>query len=146
RRDWDRAAPRRGPRLRSRLARPAAGRRRRRPLPVDAPRRGMGDDLVAGRRVPVGAADGGDARRTQRPRVRNPRRLRLASGGSMNVVVAGGSGLIGRALVASLLADGHGVTVLTRDPDRARKRLPPGCAIQAWDGGRDPEAVVDLAA
>ena len=63
----------------------------------------------------------------------------------MRVVVAGGSGLIGRALVGSLLADGHEVTVLTRDPDRARKRLPAGCEIRAWDGGRDPEAVVDLA-
>jgi uncharacterized protein (TIGR01777 family) len=62
----------------------------------------------------------------------------------MRVVVAGGSGLIGRALVASLLADGHAVTVLTRDPDRARKRLPVGCEIRAWDGGLDPEAVVEL--
>ena len=48
----------------------------------------------------------------------------------MRVVVAGGSGLIGRALVGSLLADGHEVTVLTRDPDRARKRLPAGCEIR----------------
>ena len=63
----------------------------------------------------------------------------------MRVVVAGGSGLIGRALVGSLLADGHEVTVLTRDPDRARKRLPAGCEIRQWDGGRDPEAAVDLA-
>jgi uncharacterized protein (TIGR01777 family) len=63
----------------------------------------------------------------------------------MRIVVAGGSGLIGRALVASLLADGHEVTVLTRDPDRARKRLPAACEVREWDGGRDPEAVVDLA-
>lgn len=63
----------------------------------------------------------------------------------MRIVVAGGSGLIGRALVAPLLADRHHVTVLTRDPDRARKRLPSGCEIRAWDGGRNPEALVDLA-
>ena len=63
----------------------------------------------------------------------------------MRVVVAGGSGLIGRALVASLLTDGHAVTVLTRKPAQARPRLPPGCTIAAWDGGRDPAAVLDLA-
>jgi len=63
----------------------------------------------------------------------------------MRVVVAGGSGLIGRALVASLLADGDEVTVLTRDPDRARERLPIGCEIREWDGGRDPRALIELA-
>jgi uncharacterized protein (TIGR01777 family) len=63
----------------------------------------------------------------------------------VRVVVAGGSGLIGTALVETLLADGHDVTVLTRDPARARKRLPAGIGIQGWDGGGDPEAVVDLA-
>jgi uncharacterized protein len=34
----------------------------------------------------------------------------------MNVVVAGGSGFLGRALIARLTADGHRVRVLTRQP------------------------------
>jgi uncharacterized protein len=39
------------------------------------------------------------------------------------VTVTGATGLIGRALVAALLARGHEVTVLTRDPRRAQSRL-----------------------
>ena len=52
----------------------------------------------------------------------------------MRIVVAGGSGLIGRALVAALLADGADVAVLTRDPAYASRRLPPGARAVAWDG------------
>ena len=63
----------------------------------------------------------------------------------MRIVVVGGSGLIGRALVASLLADGHEVTVLTRNVARTAKRLPPEAELRRWDGGRDPRANVDLA-
>lgn len=37
----------------------------------------------------------------------------------MNVLVTGGTGLLGRAVVDRLIAIGHGVRVLTRDPDRA---------------------------
>ena len=55
----------------------------------------------------------------------------------MRIVVAGGSGLIGRALVTALLADGAAVTVLTRDPAAASRRLPSGARAVAWDG-RDP--------
>ena len=55
----------------------------------------------------------------------------------MKVVVAGGSGLIGRTLVTALLADGAAVTVLTRDPAAASRRLPSGARAVAWDG-RDP--------
>ena len=62
----------------------------------------------------------------------------------MKVVIAGGSGLIGRALVGSLLADGHHVTVLTRDLARAGRRLPSGAHLVTWDGGRDRQAVIDL--
>lgn len=71
----------------------------------------------------------------------------------MKVIVSGGSGLIGRALVAELAADGHQVTVLSRRPERLR-RLPVGVTAAAWDakssdqltplvGGAD--AVVHLA-
>jgi uncharacterized protein (TIGR01777 family) len=70
------------------------------------------------------------------------------------VLVTGASGLIGRALLAKLGAREDEVTVLTRDPDRARAQL--GAATQAvgWDplsgpppaqalSGRD--AIVNLA-
>ncbi len=50
----------------------------------------------------------------------------------MKVLVAGGSGLIGRALAASLLADGHAVSILTRSPQAAN--LPGGVTPVAWDG------------
>jgi uncharacterized protein (TIGR01777 family) len=69
----------------------------------------------------------------------------------VKVVVAGGSGLIGRALCASLVADGHEVVVLSRDPARAnvpRARLvewAPG-ETGAWSNElRGASAVVNLA-
>lgn len=57
----------------------------------------------------------------------------------MRIVAAGGSGLIGRALVSALLADGATVAVLTRDPAATARRLSPGARAVAWDG-RDPHA------
>ena len=50
----------------------------------------------------------------------------------MNILVSGGSGFIGSALTRSLLADGHNVWVLTRNPTRAR--LPEGAQSVRWDG------------
>ena len=54
----------------------------------------------------------------------------------MKVVLAGGSGLIGRALCDELIAAGHEPVVLTRDPRRS-SRLPAGVRAVAWD---PPEA------
>ena len=59
----------------------------------------------------------------------------------MHVVIAGGTGLIGTALSRSLLADGHRVTVLGRDPERAR--VAPGVDVRRWDA-RSAEGWVDL--
>jgi uncharacterized protein (TIGR01777 family) len=47
------------------------------------------------------------------------------------VVVAGGSGLVGRPLVRALAAGGAQVTVLSRRPEGLR--LPPGAAARGWD-------------
>ncbi len=51
----------------------------------------------------------------------------------MRVIITGGTGLIGQPLSAALMADGHDVTVLTRNPDRI-KDMPAGVKLAAWDG------------
>ncbi|MBV6394600.1 MAG: Epimerase family protein [Anaerolineales bacterium] len=70
----------------------------------------------------------------------------------MNVLIAGGSGLLGRALTRSLLADNHKVWMLTRSPERAV--LPLGAVALGWDGRtangwghivNEMDAVVNLA-
>ena len=71
----------------------------------------------------------------------------------MKVIVAGGSGLIGRALTASLLKDRHTVTVLTRNPETAAIQGASGARFALWDGAtlagwvaelNDTDAVVNL--
>jgi len=52
----------------------------------------------------------------------------------MKVVIAGGSGFIGRQLCESLVHDGHQVTVLSRNPREARSILHPAATIVEWDG------------
>ena len=63
----------------------------------------------------------------------------------MKVVVGGGSGLVGRALVASLLADGADVALLSRRPSRADG---PGRVV-GWEAAArevdGADAVVNLA-
>lgn len=49
----------------------------------------------------------------------------------MRVIVTGGTGLIGRALVSHLAAADHEVIVLSRDPGSAS--LPAGVQVCAWD-------------
>ncbi len=50
----------------------------------------------------------------------------------MRVLVTGGTGLIGRALVADLARDAHEVVVLSRNPVNA-PALPSGVEVQPWD-------------
>jgi hypothetical protein len=70
----------------------------------------------------------------------------------MRVVVAGGSGLIGRALCAELVAGKREVVVLSRRPDTVRGL--PGVRVERWDGRSSEgwqaladgaEAIVNLA-
>ena len=50
----------------------------------------------------------------------------------MRIVITGGTGLIGRALIDYLLPERHEITVLSRAPQRAA--LPAGVQALAWDG------------
>lgn len=52
------------------------------------------------------------------------------------MVVTGGTGFVGAALVRALVARGDEVTVLTRDLTRGARRVPPGARPAAWN----PEA------
>lgn len=57
----------------------------------------------------------------------------------MHVVVAGGTGFIGRAMCRELLQGGHEVTVLTRDASRASGRVPQGVKVVQWSPERSEE-------
>jgi uncharacterized protein (TIGR01777 family) len=64
----------------------------------------------------------------------------------MHHLITGGSGFIGSALCRSLVADGHRVTVLTRDIGRARRHVPEAVSlIDRLDFAEDVDAVVNLA-
>ncbi len=72
----------------------------------------------------------------------------------MKIIVSGATGFIGEALCGRLQAAGHRVVALTRDLDRARRRLGPSVDLFRWDGpdaGRwertleDADAIVNLA-
>ncbi len=55
----------------------------------------------------------------------------------MNILMTGGTGLIGRALTKALLANGHQVTILTRNPQKHQNSMP-GVKLVQWNG-RTPE-------
>ncbi len=54
----------------------------------------------------------------------------------MRIVVAGGTGFIGRVLCERLANAGHTVTVLTRDPEKARARVYHAVKLVSWQGFR----------
>jgi uncharacterized protein (TIGR01777 family) len=51
----------------------------------------------------------------------------------MQIVIAGGTGFLGSPLTSALLADGHGVAVLSRN---ASARVPQGARVVPWDPHR----------
>jgi uncharacterized protein len=67
----------------------------------------------------------------------------------MNILITGGTGLIGRKLCAALLAKGHEITVLSRSPDSVKAKC--GEAVQAmatldeWTPETIFDAVINLA-
>lgn len=56
---------------------------------------------------------------------------------SRRICISGATGLIGRALCAALIARGDQVTVLTRDPAAAARRVPGAHAYLAWQPADD---------
>ena len=66
----------------------------------------------------------------------------------MRVLITGGSGFVGQRLCEKLLAQGHDVQVVSRYPDRTRKKLPQACDVRDSALGymdSPPEAIVNLA-
>jgi uncharacterized protein (TIGR01777 family) len=49
------------------------------------------------------------------------------------IVITGGTGLIGRALIKELLADGHEITILSRSPGKYKAQFPASVHFLAWD-------------
>lgn len=67
----------------------------------------------------------------------------------MQILITGGTGLIGRALCAALLQAGHALTVLSRKPETVALKC--GAAVHAmrsldeWQADRQFDAVINLA-
>ncbi|MCD0245564.1 TIGR01777 family oxidoreductase [Xanthomonas melonis] len=62
----------------------------------------------------------------------------------MRLLITGGTGFIGQALCPTLLGDGHQVSVLTRDVNRAQRHVPGITAVDSLDGVQ-ADAVINLA-
>jgi hypothetical protein len=64
----------------------------------------------------------------------------------MRIIISGGTGLIGRALSAALVGDGHTVIVLTRNPTNVQG-MPNAVQLRRWDGktGEGWAEVIDSA-
>jgi uncharacterized protein (TIGR01777 family) len=67
----------------------------------------------------------------------------------VHILITGGTGLIGRQLCNALLADGHAVTVLSRNPDSVPRKCGPDvralASLEEWQPERSFDAVINLA-
>ena len=67
----------------------------------------------------------------------------------MNILITGGTGLIGRALCAALLRDGHALTVLSRKPQSVAAKCGPAVramgSLDEWRPEQNFDAVINLA-
>jgi len=61
----------------------------------------------------------------------------------MRIIITGGTGLIGQALVKDLVADNQEVVVLSRTPDKKRGTLPLSVPMHQWDA-KTAEGWLDL--
>jgi uncharacterized protein (TIGR01777 family) len=72
----------------------------------------------------------------------------------MNILISGGTGLIGEALIEKLLDDGHKISILTRNIEKAKAEIPAGVFAYHWNGANtdgwsqiieEMDAVINLA-
>jgi len=67
----------------------------------------------------------------------------------MDILITGGTGLLGRALCTALLADGHRISVLSRRPDRVAAvcgaAVRPLARLADWQAGMSFDAIINLA-
>lgn len=67
----------------------------------------------------------------------------------MNILITGGTGLIGRALCAALLRDGHALTVLSRRPQTVAAKCGPAVralgSLAEWRPEQHFDAIINLA-
>jgi uncharacterized protein len=61
----------------------------------------------------------------------------------LNVVLFGGSGLIGRHLIARLSAQGHQITLVTRRPDSLRDVVSPSVTVKSWPPPDGLSSIID---
>ncbi|MBV7338586.1 TIGR01777 family oxidoreductase [Chloroflexi bacterium TSY] len=52
----------------------------------------------------------------------------------MRIIISGGTGLIGRALQPILYSEHHDVIILSRSPERVRRKMHSSAQIAQWDG------------
>lgn len=73
----------------------------------------------------------------------------IKTGGHMQILVTGGTGLIGKQLCKALLAEGHELTVFSRNPASVPAKCGAGVhaigALGEWFTGQSFDAVVNLA-
>jgi uncharacterized protein (TIGR01777 family) len=95
-----------------------------------------------------GLRDLAAAARTRRLAETDPAKLATALAGRRSILVTGGTGFVGRRLVAALVAGGHEVTVLTRRPAAAAALPAPLRIVTSLDqipAAARIDAVVNLA-
>jgi uncharacterized protein (TIGR01777 family) len=67
----------------------------------------------------------------------------------MQILITGGTGLIGRALCQALLANQHKLTVLSRKPDKVARlcgdQVKAISSLEQWDADTEFDAVINLA-
>ena len=67
----------------------------------------------------------------------------------MHILITGGTGLIGRQLCKTLLAEGHALTVLSRNPGSVTAKCGTGvlamASLDEWQADRNFDAVINLA-
>ncbi|MGH2569163.1 MAG: NAD-dependent epimerase/dehydratase family protein, partial [Bacteroidota bacterium] len=51
----------------------------------------------------------------------------------MNIIVAGGSGFLGKALLTTLADADHSLVLLSRNPEAARIQVPRSVQVEQWD-------------